>query len=68
MEEFGTISDYTNNYTKSAIAPSLYTTPRKKKKQVLFSKDIIQNQIDIIMEKYEFQHGGKKKDKKKRRK
>jgi hypothetical protein len=68
MEEFGTISGYTNNYMKSAIVPALYTTPRKKKKQVLFSKDVIQNQIDIIMEKYEFHHGGKKKDKKKRRK
>lgn len=65
MEKFGTIANSTKNYTMDDLQSSKIIIP-KKQKQVRFSKDIIQEQVDIIKEKFDFSHGGKKR--KKRRK
>lgn len=42
-------------------------TENKPKRRVRFAKEIIDEQVRIIRERFNFSHGGKKKKKKKRR-
>lgn len=49
---------YTNNYSDS--------TKTKKRRRVRFAKEIIEEQVRIIRERFGFSHGGKKKYKRRK--
>lgn len=56
---------YTNNYRDSISSTG---KPRKKPRMARFAKDIIEEQVRTIRERFGFKHGGKKKSKKRRKK
>lgn len=56
---------YTNNYRDSNISDA--GKPRKKPRVARFAKDILEEQVRTIRERFGFTHGGKKKSKKRRK-
>jgi len=55
---------YTNNYRDSNVSTGKSVNKRRRAR---FAKEILEDQVRIIRERFGFTHGGKKKSKKRRK-